>query len=136
MSLPLLGVVAVVLVARPAFAQSDSTVPSAPVLTHVFTSPNLEFVRVRLLSTERYRVEAWPAVMRLEARPVSAGVRAPVLRETLRGEGRVVFMLVPRVSAEYELRVLTPDPAPVEIRIERMPRAAGGNGKEEDAGGD
>ena len=111
----------VMMAARPAIAQSDTTDKPVRVLSHTFTTPSREFVRVRLLSEETYRVQVSRAQTKLEVRPVSQGVQAPAIRQLFMGEKLVVFLLQPRVSAEYEIRVLGAGTRPVLLTIDRRP---------------
>jgi hypothetical protein len=109
------------IVAHPVVAQSDTTAKPVRVLTHSFTTPSREFVRVRLLSDETYRVEMNRARAKLEVRPVSQGVRAPVIRQLAVDERLSVFLLQPRVSAEYEIRILGGGTRPIVLTIDRRP---------------
>ena len=100
-------------------AQTDTARTPARVLTHTFAAPDREFVRVRLISDESYRVQVNRARARLEVRPVSPGVQAPAVREISRGEKLAVFLLQPRVSAEYEIRVLGAGERPAQLTVDR-----------------
>lgn len=116
------GALALLLVvAPPVAAQSDSAGKPARVLTHTFADPSREFVRVRLLSDETYRVQVNRARAKLEVRPVSQGIRAPVIRQLVVGERLAVFLLQPRVSAEYEIRILGGGTRAVLLTIDRRP---------------
>jgi hypothetical protein len=103
----------------PALAQTDTTPKPARVLSHTFSNPGREFVRVRLVSSESYRVQVNRAQVKLEVRPVSPGVQAPRVREIFAGEKLRVFLLEPRVTAEYEIRVITADDRPVQLMVDR-----------------
>jgi hypothetical protein len=103
----------------PALAQSDSAAKPARLLTHTFANPSREFVRVRLESAVSYRVQVNRAQVKLEVRPVSLGVQPPRVREILAGEKLRVFLLEPRVTAEYELRVLGAEDRPVQLTVDR-----------------
>lgn len=107
-----------------AWAQSDSAPRaerSTRVLTHAFTSPSREFVRVRLESGESYRAQVNRAQVRLEVRAVSAGVQSPRVREIFSGEKLRVYLIEPRASSEYEIRVLDGGNRPVRLTVDRRP---------------
>ena len=110
---------ALLVLAGPLTAQTDTALKPARVLTHTFSSPGREFVRVRLISAETYRVQVNRARVRLEVRPVSPGVQPPSVREVFHGEKLSVFMLEPRVSAEYEIRLLGAGDRPVQLTVDR-----------------
>jgi hypothetical protein len=120
MYLARLTIVALGILASSVHAQTDTAPKPARVLVHTFTSPSREFVRVRLVSAESYRVQVNRAQVRLEVRPVSSGVQPPRVREIFAGEKLVVFLLEPKVSAEYELRVLGGGDRPVQLTVDRM----------------
>ena len=116
-----LGLIAL---ARPISAQIDSTQPSAVprpvrVLSHVFANPSREFVRVRLESDATYRAEFNTARARLEVRPLSQGVQAPVVRAVRLAKGKGVFDIEPHVTADYEIRVLGAGDRAVRLTIDR-----------------
>jgi hypothetical protein len=119
MHLATLCATALLVTAGPLIAQSDTTPKSSRVLTHTFSSPGREFVRVRLTSPDTYRVQVTRSRVRLEVRPVSQGVQPPALRAIFRGEKLTVFLLEPRVSAEYEIRLLGVGDRPVQLTVDR-----------------
>jgi hypothetical protein len=124
MRLARLAVLALGIGSTPATAQTDSasaTLRSTRVLAHAFTSPSREFVRVRLGADESYWAQLSRAGVRLEIRAVSQGVQAPRIREIFVGEKLRVFLIEPRVSSEYELRVLGGGDRPVRLLIDRRP---------------
>jgi len=110
---------ALLVMAGPLPAQNDSARKPVRVLTHTFASPGREFVRVRLISSETYRVQVNRAQVRLEVRPVSPGVQPPRVREIFHGEKLSVFLLEPRVSAEYEIRLLGGGDRPAQLTVDR-----------------
>lgn len=110
----LLGVLAC-----PALAQTDSVAKSARILIHTFATPTREFVRVRLESTQTYRVQLDRAGVKLEVRPVSQGVQAPRVRGVFAGEGLQVYVVEPRVTAEYEIRLLGAGDRPIRLTVDR-----------------
>lgn len=110
---------ALLLMAGPLTAQTDTALKPARVLIHTFQSPDREFVRVRLVSTEAYRVQVNRAPVRLEVRPVSQGVQPPAVRAIFQGNKLAVFLLEPRVSAEYEIRLLGAGDRPVQLMVDR-----------------
>ena len=110
----LLGVLA-----SSAMAQADSASKSARILTHTFVTPSREFVRVRLESTQTYRVQLNRARVRLEVRPVSRGVQPPRVRAIFSGEDLQVFVVDPRVTSEYEIRVLEGEDRPIRLTVDR-----------------
>lgn len=117
-------VLALGIVSTSASAQSDSASGaqrSTRVLAHDFTSPSREFVRVRLEAKESYRAQVNRAQVNLEIRPVNQGVQAPRIREIFAGEKLRVFLIEPRVSSEYEIRVLGGGDRAVRLLIDRRP---------------
>lgn len=116
-----LGAIALLVIAGPAVAQTDTAAKPSRVLSHTFATPSREFVRVRLVSDESYRVQINRAQGRLEVRAVSQGVQAPRVREIFTGEKLVVFLLEPRVTADYEIRILGAGSGPVRLTIHRRP---------------
>jgi hypothetical protein len=121
MNQAMLSALAFLLIAGPALAQNDTAGKPARVLSHTFVTPSREFVRVRLLSEESYRVQVSRAQVRLEVRAVSQGVQPPQVREIFHGEKLTVILLEPRVSAEYEIRILGAGSRPVVLTIDRRP---------------
>jgi hypothetical protein len=119
MNLATLCATALLVTAGPLLAQADTTRKPSRVLTHTFASPDREFVRVRLISPEIYRVQVSRSRVRLEVRPVSQGVQPPGVRAIARGEKLSVFLLEPRVSAEYEIRLLGAGDRPVQLTVDR-----------------
>ena len=119
MNIARLCATAFLVMAGPLMGQTDTALKPVRLLTHTFSSPDREFVRVRLISAETYRVQVNRARVRLEVRPVSPGVRPPAVREIFRGEKLMVFMLEPRVSAEYEIRLLGAGNRPVQLTVDR-----------------
>lgn len=121
MNLARLSALSLMVIAGPAAAQTDSGGKPVHVLSHTFHTPSREFVRVRLLSGESYRVQVSRAQVKLEVRAVSQGVQRPQVREIFHGEKLMVFVLEPRVSAEYEIRVLGAGSRPVLLTVDRRP---------------
>jgi hypothetical protein len=119
MNLTALCALACLLVASPLTAQTDTARKPARVLSHTFASPGREFVRVRLISAESYRVQVNRAQVRLEVRPVSPGVQPPGVRAIFHGDKLSVFLLEPRVSAEYEIRLLGAGDRPARLTVDR-----------------
>jgi hypothetical protein len=119
MNLARISALALLVIVSPAVAQIDTAKKPARVLSHTFLTPSREFVRVRLLSVESYRVQVSAAQVKLEVRAVSQGVQRPRVREIFRGEKLTVFLLEPRVAAEYEIRVLGPGSRPVRLTVDR-----------------
>ena len=119
MHLATLCATALLVSAGPLFAQADTAPKPSRVLTHTFASPGREFVRVRLISPETYRVQVSRSRVRLEVRAVSQGVQPPTVRVIFRGERLSVFLLEPRVSTEYEIRLLNAGDRPVQLSIDR-----------------
>ncbi len=120
----LLTLVALFGLSIPVAAQTDSTAAPTRVLTHTFTTPSSEFVRVRLESGQRYRARVNHARARLEARPVSPGVQPPRVRTDGRSAGYRAFVIEPQVTAEYEIRVLGLQEGAVVLLIDRTPPRA------------
>jgi hypothetical protein len=110
---------ALLVLAGPLIAQTDTGRKPARVLTHTFSSPDREFVRVRLISAETYLVQIGRARARLEVRPVSRGIPAPTVRALTRTQKHSVFLLAPQVSAEYEIRLLGAGDRPVQLTVDR-----------------
>ena len=110
---------ALLVLAGPLIAQTDTALKPARVLTHTFSSPDREFVRVRLVSAETYRVQVNRARVRLEVRPVSQGVQPPTVRAIFHGDKQVIFLLEPRVTAEYEIRLLGAGDRPAQLTVDR-----------------
>jgi hypothetical protein len=110
---------ALLIAAGQAVAQTGTADKPARVLSHTFTTPSREFVRVRLLSDESYRVQISRSQARLEVRPVSSGVQTPVVRRIFNGDKLVVFILHPRVTADYEIRILGAITRPVQLTVDR-----------------
>lgn len=119
MNLARLSALSLLVIAGPAVAQTDTAGKPAHVLSHTFHAPSREFVRVRLLAEERYRVQVNRAQVKLEVRAVSPGVQPPRVREIFRGEKLQVLLVEPRVSAEYEMRVLGAGSRSVTLTVDR-----------------
>jgi hypothetical protein len=109
-----------VVAARPALGQADTANLPARILSHTFTTPSREFVRVRLLGNVPYRVLVTSRQVKLEVRPVSQGIQPPVVRRVLMRDQLAEFLLRPRVTSEYEIRILGGGPRPVTLTIDRI----------------
>lgn len=119
MRLVILCAIALAVAGGQAVAQTDTMGKPVRVLTHTFNTPSREFVRVRLMSAESYRVQVSRGRARLEVRPVSQSVQPPVVRRIFSGEKLVVFLLQPRVTADYEIRILGTGSQPVLLTVDR-----------------
>jgi hypothetical protein len=77
------------------------------VLSHEFTTPRAEFVRIVLVAGNVYRFEVANAGQ-LQFRAREAGVQPPFadrIEATARPSNTVAFEIAPTVTAEYEVRV-------------------------------
>ena len=93
------------------------------VLTHTFSSPSREFVRVRLESNQTYLAQLNVPGVRLEIRALSPGVLPPVIQDRGQSGGLVYFEIRTRGSSEYEIRLLGERAMsqPVRITLDRRP---------------
>ena len=118
----LLRVALLMLAAAPLAAQTDSAerpapAPSPPthVLTHNFTAPSREFVRVKLEGGVRYRATLSRTDVRLEIRTVNGTRQIPADLET-----ESVYLITAPVTDEYEIRILSDTEVQVGLTIDRV----------------
>lgn len=111
--------------AAPISAQVDSSparsdTAAARVLEHTFTTPSREFVRVRLEGGETYLARLTGGRIQLEVYPRDLSVQGPDLRELgAEDDHAVSYEIRPRVTAEYEIRVLVAVDQAVRLTMDR-----------------
>lgn len=97
-------------------------------VTHTYTVPSGEFVRVPLEGGATYRAELDGTGFRLEVRPVESGTQAPLVEELVPGvgaSGSTLYTVKPRADGVYEFRSLAGDAGrPTTLRITREPGPA------------
>ena len=120
------GVLALGLLAcsAPLLAQNDSArpVPDAPasrLLTHTFTTPSREFVRVRLAAGETYRVSISDGRVKLDIHPMAQGVQSPQIRQRNDDAHLATYDVEPRASGEYEIRIIGTGDHRVRLTVDR-----------------
>lgn len=94
-------------------------------ISHTYTVPSGEFVRIPLEGGATYRVELEGTGFRIGVRPVEAGTQDPLIEELVPGvgaSGASVFTVKPRADGVYEFRSIAGDPArPMTMRLTREP---------------
>jgi hypothetical protein len=93
---------------------------SARVLEHTFTTPSREFVRVRLVANEMYRVELSDGRVQLDIHPLEPGFQALKVRQRTDDEHSAVYEVEPRTTGEYEIRVLGAGAQKVRLTVDRF----------------
>ncbi|MEO8296103.1 MAG: hypothetical protein ABI613_11360 [Gemmatimonadota bacterium] len=109
----------------PLAAQTDSASPvidSTPVrlLVHNFTTPSREFVRLRLVGGEIYRVELSDGRVKLDIHPLDRGLKSPPVRQRTDDAHSATYDVSPRTTGEYEIRVLGSGDHTVTLTVNRL----------------
>jgi hypothetical protein len=98
--------------------------PATDEVSHTYTVPAGEFVRVPLESGATYRFELDGTGFRLKISPMEPGTQPPLVEEFVPGvgaSGTVIYNVKPRADGVYQISSIAGDPTqPMTLHISRV----------------